>query len=174
MGVSLTGTWSRCWVRPQPGHAVHTARSGTSEPGWVSRSETRTARRLRRLAEGVGETLEARFMFGRSADLNFYLEAITDVGTAKTEAYSMNRRLVIRLGRTHAVSAAFSRCLSLWDEGGTHIGTSVTKRTSGHGDQMDQFLPGFDARKVARQEAQEGFLDAATGLVGSPVKPLIA
>lgn len=131
------------------------------------------AEALTKYANAV-ETLEARFMFDRSTDLNSYLEAITDTATARTDAYAMHRRLVIRLGRTHAVSAAFSRCLNLWDEGGTHVGTCITKRTGGYGDQMDQFLPGSDARKVARQETQEAFLDTATGLVGSPVKPLTA
>lgn len=115
---------------------------------------------------------ETRFMFMRLPDVDSYNEPMGVLADAKRDAHTRNRKLVIRLGRTHTVVAAYGVCLRVLDEDSTFSCTKISEFCLNKPNAWDEFLTGHDAKVRKRQQAHEDFLDAATGLVGSPIEPL--
>jgi len=115
---------------------------------------------------------ESRFMFMRLSDIASYTDAMGVLGDAKKEAYVRNRKLVIRLGRAHSVVEAYGVCLRVLDEDSAFSCTKISGFCMDKPNAWGEFLTGHDAKERQRHHAHETFLDAATGLVGSPVEPL--
>lgn len=87
---------------------------------------------------------------------------------ARRHVRTLNGRLVIRLGREHPVVAAYQQAIEVVGKAGSEVATMIA---------LEQPVsPELKTLRVERRmnwyAAYEGFLDAAVGLVGSPVEPL--
>ena len=128
----------------------------------------RSAETLWTYIQAVGNVV-ARAAFTEQWDKETFDQALDPMLAAKDEAYSTNRRLVIRLGRTSPVVTAYGRGLKLCDERVAVVAQGV--RPEGPADPLPtrmSLLSEDEQHKRDRWSAYEAFLDAATELVGSP------
>ena len=114
----------------------------------------------------------ARVAYTDAWDRAAFDKAIDPVLAAKAAAYRINRRLVIRLGRQSLVVTTFGLVLRRCDEDIVHAAEQLRPEGPARPVQ-DRFalLADDDPRKALRWEAYEGFLDAATELVGESEVP---
>ena len=97
-----------------------------------------------------------------------YEQAIDASILAKQCAYALNRRLVIRLGRDHEVVVAYGAVLRPLDEATADIALRISHREHGRPDGREEIMVRMSADEAVWSGANEQYLDAATGLVGSP------
>jgi hypothetical protein len=117
-------------------------------------------------------SLVGRFAFspssGETRKMDFYMDKLDASIAAKALAYSLNRRLVIRLGRTNDVVVVYGHVLKMLDEATTDVGTRITERTLNRPDGREELLVRQGALRRSWDAGHERFLDTATDLVGSP------
>lgn len=85
---------------------------------------------------------------------------------AASQSHTLNRRLVIRLGREHRAVTALGLCLKRLDEAMGAVSTDLALDVPREKEDPVVLV----ARRMSWHEAHEHFLDVACELVGSPIR----
>lgn len=114
-------------------------------------------------------SMESRHTTSKSTEVAHYADEITTYREVRDEIRRLRARLIIRLGRTHAVVGSFQEAVDPIDQAGNEVMVMITLEQPAT-EELAELRP---RPRGGWYRGYKRYLDAAAGLVGSPVEPLV-